>query len=304
MQRLSARPDAGAVYHLAFSPDGRCVVALDDRRSVLDVWDLAAGSHTTWPPNPPDGGIGCFAFEPGGKRMAVGGLRYWEFLNWPKGTPDRSRRRRTSVRRVVGGPGYMVEHLAFGPGNVGTDSWLAVFADTLDVWNRTTGQRVMLAAGVVQVNAVRVAPFGTEVAVIEAVGPAVVGRSIPGGAEVFRFPVRGPALQLHYTPDGDGLLVGAGAGVERRTPDGDCVWRAEIGEFATVTDFVPTTDGRAVLVAGGTPVVSVVEIESGQTVRAYDFGVDKVFAVAVSPDGLVAAAGGLRGHVAVWDLDG
>ena len=46
------------------------------------------------------------------------------------------------------------------------------------------------------------------------------------------------------------------------------------------------------------------DAETGETRQTLDFGVGEVRAAAFSPDGLSAAAGGAKGQIVVWDVDG
>jgi WD40 repeat protein len=63
-----------------------------------------------------------------------------------------------------------------------------------------------------------------------------------------------------------------------------------------------TPDGRTLLTAGEDRLVRVWDAATGSAVTAFDWGAGRFYSVAVSPDGLTAAAGG-EGRVAVWDID-
>jgi WD40 repeat protein len=63
-----------------------------------------------------------------------------------------------------------------------------------------------------------------------------------------------------------------------------------------------TPDGRTLLTAGEDRLVRVWDAATGSAVTAFDWGAGRLYSLAVSPDGLTAAAGG-EGCVAVWDTD-
>ena len=65
--------------------------------------------------------------------------------------------------------------------------------------------------------------------------------------------------------------------------------------------FMP--DGRTLLSAGADGVVRVWNATTGEQVRSFDWGIGKVCAAAISPNGMLCAAGGENGKIVVWDVD-
>ncbi len=64
-----------------------------------------------------------------------------------------------------------------------------------------------------------------------------------------------------------------------------------------------TPDGRHLLQASADRTVRVLDVATGRLVKDYAWSAGCLNAVAVSPDGLLAACGGTGGKVVVWDLD-
>jgi WD40 repeat protein len=108
--------------------------------------------------------------------------------------------------------------------------------------------------------------------------------------------------RVAFAPDGSLLagVVGKAVGV----------WAADTGEArhllkghaAQVNDLAFTPDGRRVLSVSHDGSARVWDLAAGGEARTFAWGVGKLTAVAVAPDGLTAAAGGERGHIVTWDL--
>ena len=64
-----------------------------------------------------------------------------------------------------------------------------------------------------------------------------------------------------------------------------------------------TPDGRHLLQVSADRTVRILDVATGQLVKDYAWSAGCQNAVAVSPDGLLAACGGTGGKVVVWDLD-
>lgn len=107
-----------------------------------------------------------------------------------------------------------------------------------------------------------------------------------------------------FTPDEERLVVGFGHGA--------AVWRvghwaeppvriAGHGALVRAVGFLP--GGGTALTAAMDGTVRLWDATTGAEVRSFDWGIGKVQAAAVSPDGTMCAAGGDDGHLVVWDVD-
>ncbi|MBM3981838.1 MAG: WD40 repeat domain-containing protein [Planctomycetes bacterium] len=108
-----------------------------------------------------------------------------------------------------------------------------------------------------------------------------------------------------FTPDEDRLAVGFGhRAAVWRVPD---KWDAKPvlcgshGALVRAVGFLP--GGGTLLSAAMDGTVRLWDSGTGAEVRAFDWGIGKVQAAAVSPDGALCAAGGDSGHLVVWDVD-
>lgn len=111
------------------------------------------------------------------------------------------------------------------------------------------------------------------------------------------------AAQVAFAPDGEALAVVFGLRVHLfALPDGEetAVLRGH-PNFIHAIGFMP--DGRAIVSAGADGIVRTWDPGTGSQTRSFDWGIGKVQAAAVSPDGTLCAAGGDDGHLVVWDVD-
>lgn len=111
------------------------------------------------------------------------------------------------------------------------------------------------------------------------------------------------ATAFAFTPDESRLVVAQGhratvwAPSEPKRPIGQI---AGNGKMVKAVGFLP--NGQ-VLTAGMDGTARVWDATTGAEVRSFDWGVGKVQAAAVSPDGTLCAAGSDDGRIVVWDVD-
>ncbi len=102
-------------------------------------------------------------------------------------------------------------------------------------------------------------------------------------------------------PDGGRVIYAAGDHLR-------CVPLTGTGGWVTVTKKPPLEialhpNGRTLLVADGSKKVTAYDTDNGRPAAQYDWGIGKVGCVTYSPDGTLAAAGGEKGQVVVWDAE-
>lgn len=112
------------------------------------------------------------------------------------------------------------------------------------------------------------------------------------------------AAAFAFTPDESKLAValGHGAAVWNMADRGAPAVRITgHGNLVRAIGFLP--GGGTVVTAAMDGTVRLWDAATGAEQRSFDWGIGKVQAAAVSPDGTLCAAGGDDGHLVVWDVD-
>ncbi|CUA72682.1 putative WD repeat-containing protein alr3466 [Nostoc sp, PCC 7120] [Rhizoctonia solani] len=143
----------GAVYSIAFSPDGRLLASGSTNGSLI-IWDISTGEMLLSPLKGHYGRVNCITFSPDGTQIASGSedrtIRLWSSLT---GTP---------VGNPLRGHDDMISSVAFSPG--GSHLVSGSEDKTVRIWDVTSGQSIALFQGHTDVVlSVAFSPEGTQV---------------------------------------------------------------------------------------------------------------------------------------------
>lgn len=283
------------IRHMAFSPDGAELATTAGTSKFVSLWRAATGeptgklaAHTTH--------ARAVAYSPDGRFLASTQNTTTAHV-WDRATG--------TIAAALHTEGWRIESVAFRPDS----SAVAVRQGSLvGEWMCAdfSGPKEPLEPG---------ARFDVWVGMSQQMQFSPCGRYFAAGNSLFdaveRAPIRrlpdqgGTAhpAQLCFSPDGNTLavvyglrirLLGIPSGEEKAVLRGHPNYIHAIG-------FMP--DGRTVISAGADGIVRVWDAATGTETRQHDWGIGKVCVAAVSPDGMLCAAGGENGKIVVWDLD-
>lgn len=308
---------------VAFSPDGRGLAAAGAAAAVVtaglvsrpedtgvEVWDLSAG------PGVPrrlfaDQRVTRFRYDPGG-RWVFADLSWSSEWSWSVGAADPTApgpagRAGDGLLGDVG-PGRLLVR-GDGATRVGGVDWLACLSVT-GVPPFPVAWRVDCAPQ----NSVWFAallPDGRAVTVDRRVYPrkaddyTVTVRAADTGRIVASAPLpnRTPG-PLTVSPDGSAVVMNAGGSLYVwRSTDITAPARKVVFGKKHCTGLAFHPSGAYVLAAGNDGTVRRLDATTWKQTASYAWRAGKARSVAVSPDGLLAAAGTDKGRIVVWDLD-
>ncbi len=303
--RVFDPPYLAEVRALAFSPDGRVLAVGAPYRGVR-VHDLAGGDLATgFEPHSFPGRV-VIGFEPTGRVLLVvmleGRLRF-----------DLDSHARSEVGPRD--PGDRVRLLSFAssadgdrlatvqsvPGRYLLIGWEADAGGWERRWSAELGE----------LSDPTFAPAGDRVAVLAMptthqwgayrlqVRDAATGAFVGEGAYPYAMLAR-----PHFRPDGRQVVAAHERALvvwDTLMPAKPVLVRNDSRRHFTAAAYHPS--GRYLFTTGNDATVSVWDTENWVRVKRFDWEIGRLRAVAVSPDGLLAAAGSDRGRVVVWDVD-
>ncbi|MEO2090734.1 MAG: WD40 repeat domain-containing protein [Gemmataceae bacterium] len=330
--RVYQAHDRLRVSCVRFAPDARTLTVAVSRHHALVHFDCASGEHQIWRPglddtptvltSSPDGGIlvvGCrdgsvYPFRVTDSGLSGDAVRPFRHIH----AEPLARLRvvdHTPGWRLQGRPIWEVSGIlpagqvtlsavSYSPSTDPSRMRLAAAGTHLYIWNAHT-QEYIVGEDQGDYRGASFGPDGSFVVSIEAhvhcltvwdVKPfrvrfrtelAVIGEFANGAVAVL--------------PDGDRIVYAAGDQLRCVSMSGGPGWEATLKRPAV--DLALHPNGHTLFVADGSKRVTQFDTDIGRPMNSFDWGIGKVSCVDVSRDGTLAAAGGEKGQVVVWDAE-
>ncbi len=113
---------------------------------------------------------------------------------------------------------------------------------------------------------------------------------------------------VRFSPNGSCLAVARGKWADLWSPtNGDSPERsftAGTGSYPAIWVVGWAAGGSVLVTAGADRFVRLWDVATLGELRSFQWSIGKVYCAAFAPDGLICAAGGDKGQVVVWDLEG
>jgi WD40 repeat protein len=285
------------IRHMAFSPDGAELATTAGNSKFVTLWRAATGElagklagHTQY--------ARAVAYSPDGQFLA----------SLQNGAVARVWNRATGAVVAAFDAGWCAEGVAFRPDSSalavaqgrGVGEWpVSLFKGKksgLKASHRFAGAFAFQRVAYSPCGRYFVASGGRDMAVYDASNRGLL--SSPADPKGTADPT-----QFAFAPDGNTLAVMYGLRIRLLAmPDGreKAVLRGHPNYIYAIGFML---DGRAIISAGANGIVRVWDMSAGTETRSFDWGIGKVCAAAVSPDGTLCAAGSDSGQIVVWDMD-
>jgi WD40 repeat protein len=302
------------VRGLAYSPDGRLLASCGNDTSIV-LWDAAAGKELTRF-HGPRRIVYRVAFSPDGETLASAGadknVRLWNVRDGGQ-TATLGRHDSVVVDASFSADGQWL--VAAAGNRTGVPTSARQPNGEVALWRVNRGYR--FASVGVDYTGVWSAAFSPDrKSIVVGTGHKALflWRKERWWADRLRWPedflgetptsinLRANAWGLAYSPDGDTLAATAGWSIKLLDARRGYRARPLKGHRNTVSAIAYAPDGRRIVSGSYDRTVRVWDASTGRQRAEFAWGIGKIDSVAVSPDGMTAAAGG-AGQIVVWDLE-
>ena len=282
---------AGRVLSIAFSPDGKIIVAIGDLEDRIKLWDTTSGEELRAPEGLTDG-VYCIAFSPDGKLIA-GGLaiygrrpRVWDTAS---GKLLRSFSDLRDIHPDVHSVAFSPDGKTIASGN----------EKEIGIWDVATGNQLRSLLGHSgNIHSLAFSPDGKVLA-------------SGGEDETIKLWDAATGKQLHslnngwvtslaFSPNGKELVSNAKGNIKLwDISNGNELRSIKVESGASSVAFAP--DGKLIASAGGDGTIKIWDVESGAQLRTLSGHAARVNSVAFSPDGKMIASGSDDHTIRLWD---
>jgi WD40 repeat protein len=284
------------VSQVRFTPDVQTLSVVHHRSHRIAQIDLLTGG--TRPNRRFDWGpISRIAHSPDGQYLAIGTAT-------GNGQVFRNADEQTLANLVFGADSdsVAVSAVQFSRATDPKRCWLAIASSQLILWNPYS-QEYIFHPDEGDYRGAAFGPDGSFVASIEAHAHHLTVWNVKPFRMLFRTELTGLGEftngAVAVLPDGERIVYAAGDQLRCVSMAGEPGWEAK--RKKPVIDLAMHPNGKSVLLVDGTKGVTQIDTANGQTIQQFDWGVGKVSCVDYSTDGTLAAAGGEKGQIVVWD---
>ena len=275
---------SGAVFSVAFSPDGKMLATGDDHGTVL--WDLATGRQIR-SFSASFGAVNSVAFSPDGKMLATGddhGTVLWDLATGRQ------------IHSFPTGSAAVVS-TAFTPD--GKMLAIGLFSGTVQLRNVATGQQSRSFPGPDAIDSLALSPDSQML-----VTGGLTARlwDLATGRQIRAFSAGSDVVgSVAFSPDGKILATGDADGTARLwNPDTGRQIGSSFTGVGAVESVAFSPDGKTLAIGGNDGTV-LWNLGTGRQVSSFT-SLGAVESVAFSPDGKTLATGDNDGTARVWDL--